>query len=79
MSKSISRQTPRKLALKKKTVSVLTDRSIIANLNNTKRPIIIISMGCGTDFTRQLPTEYQKLLMTDITKVATDFTKPGKK
>lgn len=79
MSKSISRQTPRKLALKKKTVSVLTDRSIIANLNNTKRPIIIISIGCGTDFTRQLPTEYQKLLMTDITKVATDFTKPGKK
>lgn len=79
MSKSISRQTPRKLALKKKTVSVLTDRSIIANLNNTKRPIIIISVGCGIDFTRQLPTEYQKLLMTDITKVATDFTKPGKK
>ena len=79
MSKSTSRQTPRKLALKKKTVTVLTDRSIIDNLNNTKRPIIIISMGCGTDFTRQLPTEYQKLLMTDITKVATDFTKPGKK
>ncbi len=79
MSKSTSKTTPKKLALKKKTVAVLTDRSIIANLQNTKRPIVIISMGCATDFTKQLPTEYQKLLMTDFTKVATDFTKPGKK
>ncbi len=79
MSKSNSKTTPKKLALKKKTVSVLTDRSIIANLADTGRPIVIISMGCATDFTRQLPTEYQKLLMTDITKPMTDFTKPVKK
>ncbi|MEI2737351.1 MAG: hypothetical protein V9F01_01035 [Chitinophagaceae bacterium] len=79
MSKSTSKSNSKKLTLKKKTVSVLTDRSIIANLNNTKRPIVIISMGCATDFTRQLPTEYQKLLMTDITRPGTDFTKPGKK
>jgi 3-dehydroquinate dehydratase len=67
MSKSTSKATPKKLALNKKTVSVLTDKSIIANLKNTRRPIVIISMGCATDFTRQLPTAYQKLLMTDIT------------
>jgi hypothetical protein len=68
MSKSTFKTTPKKLAVKKKTISVLTDKSIIANLANTKRPIVIISMGCATDFTRQLPTAYQKLLMTDITK-----------
>jgi hypothetical protein len=67
MSKSTSKATPKKLSLNKKTVSVLTDKSILLNLKNTRRPIVIISMGCATDFTRQLPTEYQKLLMTDIT------------
>ncbi len=67
MAKKTAKPAPRKLALNKKTVSVLTDRSIVANLKNTRRPVVIISMGCGTDFTRQLPTDYQKLLMTDIT------------
>lgn len=70
MSKSTSKATPKKLALKKKTVTVLSDRSIIANLKDTKRPIIIISMGCATDFTKYLPTDYRKLLATDITKPA---------
>lgn len=62
--------SPKKLALKKKTITVLSDKSIIANLKDTKRPLIIISMGCGSDFTRQLPTAYRKILMTDITKPA---------
>lgn len=60
----------KKLALKKKTITVLSDKSIIANLKDTKRPLIIISMGCGSDFTRQLPTAYRDILMTDITKPA---------
>lgn len=60
----------KKLALKKKTIELLTDRSIVANLRNTKRPVIIISMGCGSDFTRQLPADIRKLMMTDITKPA---------
>ena len=62
--------SPKKLALKKKTITVLSDKSIIANLKDTKRPLIIISMGCGSDFTRQLPTAYRDILMTDITKPA---------
>lgn len=60
----------KKLALKKKTITVLSDKSILANLKDTKRPLIIISMGCGSDFTRQLPTAYRDILMTDITKPA---------
>lgn len=71
MSKSTPKKTARKLAVKKQTVSVLTDKSIVANLKDTKRPIIIISMGCGSDFTRQIPTDFRKLL-------ATDFTRPAK-
>lgn len=67
MSKAMPKKTAKKLAVKKKTVSVLTDRSIVANLKNTKRPIIVISMGCGSDFTRQIPTDFRKLLATDIT------------
>jgi 3-dehydroquinate dehydratase len=67
MSKATPKKTAKKLAVKKQTVSVLTDRSIVANLKNTKRPIIIISMGCGSDFTRQIPTDFRKLLATDIT------------
>lgn len=70
MGKS-TKPAARKLALKKKTIEVLTDKSIVANLKDTKRPVIIISMGCGSDFTRQLPTDYRKIL-------ATDFTKPAK-
>jgi hypothetical protein len=70
MKKTTSKATPKKLALKKKTVVVLSDKSIIANLNNTKRPIIIISLGCATDFTKYLPTDYRKLLATDFTKPA---------
>jgi hypothetical protein len=70
MKKTIAKATPQKLALKKKTVAVLSDRSIIANLNNTKRPVIIISMGCGSDFTRYIPANIKRLM--------TDITKPGK-
>jgi len=70
MTKKTAKKTAKKLTLNKKTVSVLTDRSIIANLNHTNRPVIIISMGCGTDFTRNLPTNLQKFM--------TDFTKPVK-
>lgn len=70
MKKAASKATPKKLALKKKTVVVLSDKSIIANLNNTNRPIVIISLGCATDFTKYLPTDYRKLLATDITKPA---------
>jgi hypothetical protein len=35
-------------------------------------------MGCAPDFTRQLPTGYQKLPMTDIAKPMTDLTKSVK-
>ncbi len=70
MKKNTTKATPKKLALKKKTITVLSDKSIIANLKDTMRPVIIISMGCGSDFTRQLHTDYQKILMTDITKPA---------
>lgn len=70
MSKATPKKAPKKLKVKKQTVSVLTDRSIVANLKDTKRPIIIISAGCATDFTRQLPAAWQKLM--------TDFTKPVK-
>ncbi len=70
MKKTPAKATPKKLDLKKKTVVVLSDKSIIANLNNTKRPIIIISLGCATDFTKYLPTDYRKLLATDFTKPA---------
>lgn len=67
MSKATPKKAAKKLAVKKQTISVLTDRSIVANLKNTKRPIIVISMGCGSDFTRQIPTDFRKLLATDIT------------
>jgi 3-dehydroquinate dehydratase len=71
MKKTTTKAAPKKkLALNKKTIAVLSDRSIIANLQNTKRPVIVISMGCGSDFTRYLPANWQKLM--------TDFTKPGK-
>ncbi len=72
-TKPVSRagsKSSRKPALKKKTVAVLTDRSIVANLTNTRQPIVIISMGCATDFTRQLPTLYRDILLTDITRPA---------
>lgn len=71
MANATTETVSKKLALKKKTITVLSDKSIVANLKDTKRPLIIISMGCGSDFTRQLPTEYRKIL-------GTDFTKPGK-
>lgn len=67
MAKSTSKATPKKLSLDKKTVTVFTDKSLLLQLKKTRGPIVIISMGCATDFTRQLPTDYQKLLMTDIT------------
>lgn len=70
MKKTPAKAAPKKLDLKKKTVVVLSDKSIIANLNNTKRPIVIISLGCATDFTKYLPTDYRKLLATDFTKPA---------
>jgi hypothetical protein len=68
MSKATPKKAAKKLTVKKQTVSVLTDRSIVANLKDTKRPIIIISGGCATDFTRQLPADFRKLLATDFTK-----------
>lgn len=69
MSKATPKKTAKKLAVKKQTVSMLTDRSIVANLKDTNRPVIIISGGCATDFTRQIPALVQKL-MTDITRPA---------
>lgn len=71
MSKATPSKAAKKLAVKKKTISLLSDKSIVANLKDTKRPIIIISVGCGSDFTRQVPTDFRKLL-------ATDFTRPAK-
>lgn len=70
MSKATPKKTARKLSLNKKTVQVFSNKSIVANLNDTKRPLIIISMGCGSDFTRQIPADFRKLLMTDFTKPA---------
>lgn len=70
MAKATPAKKAKKLNLKKKTVNVLTNKSIVANLQDTKRPIIVISMGCGSDFTRQIPADFRKLLMTDITRPA---------
>jgi len=57
-----------KPSLRKKTVSLLDNKSIVANLQQTNRPIIVISMGCGSDFTRAMPADWKKLLATDFTK-----------
>jgi hypothetical protein len=70
MKQTTTKKAPAKPSLKKQTIAVLSDKSIIANLHNTKRPVVIISMGCGSDFTRQLPTAYREILMTDFTKSA---------
>ncbi|MCX6317053.1 MAG: hypothetical protein NTW29_07170 [Bacteroidetes bacterium] len=70
MPKAPKKKAARKLQVKKQTVSVLSDKSIVANLNRTDRPIIIISGGCATDFTRLIKTDLQKILMTDFTRPA---------
>lgn len=68
MAKAIKKAAKKKPALQKRTIAVLNDKAIIAALKDKTRPVVIISGGCATDFTRQIMTDITKVLATDITR-----------
>jgi hypothetical protein len=68
MSKNLKKPARKNLALNRKTINTLSSSVVSAELQNTQRPIIIVSGGCGTDFTKLLATDFTRILMTDITR-----------